>query len=209
MPKIRPAVPLQYSPSQGVNMSKFSRIILIAIFSFIALLTSGCGPNQDIIEEDAIYRYLLNDFSSPTKPIIVIRENTKVHLLQGRTLNSLFTPGKTLTQDVIDDFVAKNEKSYSLRTDMDLGHDYVLLKENDLAEFFNGDQNGWEVFREHYPESFGFFSFSRVAFNKDHTIALVYYSHQFSNEGAFGAYYVLKKESGNWVLKDCPISWKD
>ena len=180
-------------------MSKLSRIILITIFLFIALFSSGCGPNRDIVEEEAIYRYILRDIPE-TKPVVLIRDHTYVRLSQDTTLRNDTPSG--VDEETRENFIAKNEASHSMRTDMNLGNEYVLISKNEMD--VNRDR---DVFSKKYPNSSFTFSFSRVGFNEEYTQALIYYEF-WSPIGEAGGYCVFEKEHEAWVLHKCPSFWK-
>jgi hypothetical protein len=81
---------------------------------------------------------------------------------------------------------------------------YRLVSKDELdAAFRNVPQNsirdGWEGFRDSFPDSSGYLILSGVGFNADKTIAVVYVEHRCGNMGSQAQYYILKKVEGQWI----------
>lgn len=81
---------------------------------------------------------------------------------------------------------------------------YRLVSKDELdAAFRNVPQNaisdGWEGFRDSFPDSSGYLILSGVGFNADKTIAVVYIEHRCGNMCSQAQYYILKKVDGQWV----------
>jgi hypothetical protein len=81
---------------------------------------------------------------------------------------------------------------------------YRLISRGELDASFrhvpqNAIRDGWEGFRNSFPDSSGYLILSGVGFNADKTIALVYVEHRCANMCSQAQYYILKKSHGHWV----------
>ncbi|MFZ5880724.1 MAG: hypothetical protein ACOY0R_15260 [Chloroflexota bacterium] len=190
---------------------KILRTFSIAI-NLLLLVASGCSTGNEITDEEAVYQVFLKN-TPPSKPVYLIDEYTRVDLRHDETLTDTVQSynGKgaltVLSDETINDFIAKNENSWQLSPDMNLGGEYTLLPQSEKDEMFNG-RDCWRIMRERYPDSFGKYAFSRVGFNRDRSQALIYRSFMFDGEGGYGGYCILEKEAGSWIIKDCFKTWK-
>ena len=104
-------------------------------------------------------------------------------------------------------FQVRNDAAYPLKADMDLGLQYVLLSEDDMRQIFNVNQDGWEMFYSHYPDSPGITSVSRVGFNSAMDQALVYIGTSSHWLAGAGYYVMMKKVDGVWMIDQQVMTW--
>jgi hypothetical protein len=109
--------------------------------------------------------------------------------------------------NAIEVFLARNDRSYPLRADMDLGAPYILLSEEEMNEIFGGSQDGWEAFYGRYPDAPGIITLSRVGFNAEMDQALVYIGNQSHWLAGAGYYVLLEKVDGAWVITQQVMAW--
>jgi hypothetical protein len=81
---------------------------------------------------------------------------------------------------------------------------YKMVSKSELDRAFrhlppNAVQDGWEGFRDSFPDSNGYLILSGIGFNSDRTIALVYVEHRCGNMCGASRYYVLEKGAGQWI----------
>ena len=81
---------------------------------------------------------------------------------------------------------------------------YKIVSESELQSAFrqhpsNDIRDGWEGFRESFPDSSGYLILSGVGFNSDRTMALVYIEHRCGNMCGASRYYILQKRDGEWA----------
>jgi hypothetical protein len=63
----------------------------------------------------------------------------------------------------------------------------------------NAIVDGWEGFRQSFPDSGGYVILSAVGFNSEKTIALVYIDYRCGGLCGSSRYYTLEKRDGRWV----------
>ena len=112
----------------------------------------------------------------------------------------------SLTQEMIDDFIDKNEESYPLVDNFDIQKDVLLLEPDEFREIFQ-ESSGWSEFYSRYPDAQGILTFSRVGFNPDMSKAVVYLGGQCDWLYGAGYYVFLVKEDGEWSIQDSVMSW--
>ena len=64
----------------------------------------------------------------------------------------------------------------------------------------------FEQFTRRFPDSYGYLTFSRVAFNRDLTEAFFYTEHVCGMCGK-GEYVFMRKLDGNWVVEHTALTW--
>lgn len=133
---------------------------------------------------------LIEQFNRPGRERFVIREQTLQSVrrrkdpdqsIQSVTLHwRLKLTG--LTQETVDDFVAKEAEPSFLKPKLNLPLPCALLTSSESAEIWNPEdkttlrgqpRDGWKIFHECYPNSGPLISFSRVGFDRAHSQALV------------------------------------
>ena len=111
---------------------------------------------------------------------------------------------KSEFEPIFQSFDEANRVPMLLNSDLDLhrAHRFVTTAELDAA-FAKGGRaqggNGWEGFRQRFPNSTGYVILSVVGFNSDRTKAVVYVEHRCGNLCGEAHFYVLQKRDGLWV----------
>jgi hypothetical protein len=110
--------------------------------------------------------------------------------------------------DLIEDFCAKNKAEGQIWPALGKQLKIRLLSRKEersiFAEGADARRNGWKRFYERFPGSPGIITVSRVGFNRDRTMAMVYVGWQSDYLAGHGQLYVLKKQDGKWI--DAKIS---
>jgi hypothetical protein len=104
--------------------------------------------------------------------------------------------------EILGDYLAKNEDVHDFAVEsFGLEQDLTVFPREDFRALFaaQGPINGWETFYETYPETPGYLSFSRPAFNAAGTQALVHIELLCGPLCGSGAYVMLALEDGAWV----------
>lgn len=104
------------------------------------------------------------------------------------------------TNDMLLDWTEKNREACPLPQRIPLQREYVLLSEQEHAEFFKSG-GGWSSFYRRYPKPDGLLRFSRVAFDSDKDTALVYFYRISYYLSSVGSFLLLKKDGDRWVVK--------
>jgi hypothetical protein len=81
---------------------------------------------------------------------------------------------------------------------------YQIVSTSELDAAFNRPapnaiKDGWEGFRQSFPDSKGYLILSAVGFSPDKTIALVYVDYRCGGLCGSSRYYILEKHDGHWV----------
>jgi hypothetical protein len=143
-----------------------------------------------------------------------VRESTGTDDFIGQTLDQTLQGVAPRMPDALMEtfasFLARNQTSQTLRTDMSLGAPYVLLTDAALGQIFKpgGDpEAGWQAFYSKYPDAHGFITLSRVAFDAAGAQALVYVGSAFDALGGEGTYHLLVRQGDAWVVDQEATTW--
>ncbi len=140
------------------------------------------------IDDELIYLFLANKLSKTIEWQASTIEDAYFNSKTGLSIDSTYL---LLLQNIVKMDHSARFKLKSLPTE----YDYVLKKINvKHAEEFNKLNNG-------------LVSFSRVAFNQEHTLACVTISRVFGPLNAHGAVYFLRKDQNGWYVEDYQILW--
>jgi hypothetical protein len=161
------------------------------------------SPGDLEAEEQAVYSVLLSDVHRAN---IVLSETTSSGLeFSGQTDMPQGLPG--LSSELWESFLARNDKSYPLATDMQIGLEYQLMDADEMSDIFSNFEDGWDEFYSRYPDSPGITSFSKVGFNAARTEALVYMGRQLHYLAGAGNLIRLEKQDGLWKIRDQIMLW--
>jgi hypothetical protein len=175
---------------------------LLACSTVNRFLSQPAGGDLDA-EEQAVYSVLLRDYDRPS---IVLSQTTDSGFdFTGQTKKP--NGMHHLSRELWEDYLARNDRSYPLSTEMAIGREYTLLDAEEMSDIFTNYQDGWEEFYIRYPDSPGITTFSRVGFNQDRTEALVYMGTQFHYLAGAGNLIRLEKKDGEWKIVDRMMLW--
>lgn len=191
---------------------KMSKLFLFIIAIFLAFASSSCIPSRKISNDEELYRDFMAWFNHGRSESVILDEYTSLSSGDETHLTTILHPitneSYELSQEVIDDFIAKNSVPSQLPQNMDLGVEYILLTQSEKEEMLKSQKYLWKAVMERYPDSSGIIlNLSGVGFDKTYTHALISYNFVFAGSGA-GAYCVFEKETNSWVWKDCFSRWK-
>jgi len=182
-------------------------LFLIPASLACSLFTSTPAPSQADLEreEQAVYAVFVRGSKGPA----LILENTSTSTLDedpGQMIDNIKDGLPGISNDTIDSYVERNAQSAQLSPDMQLGVDYVLLSQEELAEI-SRQPNWHEVLTEKYPGSDGYTIFSRVGFNRSLDQAVIYVGKVAGPLMGAGYYYLLEKQDGEWAIKEQIMVW--
>lgn len=106
----------------------------------------------------------------------------------------------------LEDYSAKNKSFYFLSEDL-LSINVRLMNSEELDCFISFEHSVWKKYYEKYPDSIGFFKFSRPGFNIHGDRAIVEYSWNSAFNVAMGYLVILEKSDGTWTIKDRIDIW--
>jgi hypothetical protein len=103
-----------------------------------------------------------------------------------------------LGEETLADFFAKNREQHPVEPDLNPEGRLTCLSDEEFRNIFR-DREGWDRFRQAFPESDGTLRFSRVGLNRDVTQALIYAGQQFDWQVGSGGYWLFSKSDGTWT----------
>jgi hypothetical protein len=189
------------------------------ILPFLCIILAACttkptlvpttSVQQKDIEEQAVYTAVLLKLYNASNYVIMDTTGTSLTGTQetNSTLNHVLLIMHGVATETADSFQTRNDMGYPLRSDMAIGTGYVLLSQKEKSQLFNQNQDGWQLFYEHYPDTPGITALSRVGFNQSLDQALVYVGTQSQWLAGSGYYILLKKVNGIWIVDQQVMTW--
>lgn len=183
------------------------RLVLFISFFACSNLSPAPTPNPADIEkeEQAVYAVFVNENSGPA----LILQNTSTSTVEEDPqllLDNIKGGLPNISNQMIDNYLERNAQPSQLSPDMQLGVEYSLLTQTELAEI-SSQQNWHEILQERYPGVQGYYIFSRVGFNNSLNQAVVYVGRVAGPLMGSGSYYLLEKQNGVWVIKEETMVW--
>ncbi len=114
-----------------------------------------------------------------------------------RVLSYLRENLEGLGEETLADFLIKNREQHPVEPDLNPGRRLVCVNDEEFQQIFR-DGEGWERFRQTFPESDGTLRFSRVGLNRVVTQAMVYAGQQFDWHLGSGGFWLFSKSNGVW-----------
>jgi hypothetical protein len=191
--------------------TNFSRKLLIFSPVLLAIACSTLVPKPtppaaDIEkEEQAVYSF----FVGADKGTVLILQETTTSISEmtpQELRQSIKSDFKSVSNETIDSFVARNAQPSQLSQGMNLGVDYTLLSTDELAKI-SSQPNWGELLAKKYPNSHGYNIFSRVGFNNSLDQAVIYVGKVAGPMMGSGSYYLMEKKNGEWILIDQVNVW--
>jgi hypothetical protein len=192
-------------------------LMTMLTFNICTSQTNQLPTSEDKITIDVenieykIFNILLTrKFLHGNVQLIVVRDSTRVDHV-GDLKNELEQSRRKLTgltQEVIDDFISKNQRRSNLKPQLDLDLRSILISDQELDEIFdNQDRDGWQLFYNRYPNSAGIITLSRVGLNRDKNLALVYLGNQYDRLAGEGFFILLSNNNGAWMVEKILSVW--
>jgi hypothetical protein len=169
-----------------------------AVYS--AVLSGLAKPETGKERRDTKNQFYLSDKTttsfggSETRP-----ENAKWSLHSGSTDK----PSKATA----DSFNSKADSSCRLKRSLELNFQHVLIPGDEIRGFFENGSTGWSKFYEKYGKASGYWELSRAGFNDENSEAVVYVSHHCGGRCGTGDFVLLRKEAGQWAVKNRVLLW--
>jgi hypothetical protein len=172
-------------------------------------------------EEYAIYAAALGDMFPGDKVSSDSQSKAKLLVIDDQTISNNFaaTVGEdgwkrvkqefssVISQETIDDYVAKNAKSHQLTKSFDLKLKYTLVPKEKIDQIFKNGPGGWGEFYRQFPDSVGLIALSRAGLNSGGNQAFVYISHGCGGLCGSGHYMLLVKNGQRWVVQKKFMAW--
>jgi hypothetical protein len=112
-----------------------------------------------------------------------------------------------VSQEMLNDFAAKNKETYQLKDNFKVELKRTLIKKGEIEQMFKDSENGWKKFYQSFPNSGGFVGFSRVSFDDGNKQALVYMEHNCRDLCASGHFLLLRKSEEGWIVVKKFMPW--
>lgn len=111
-----------------------------------------------------------------------------------------------LDEETLEDFIVKNREQHPVEPDLNPGGRLICVDDEEFGRIFR-DADGWDRFRQTFPESDGTLRFSRIGFNRGVTQAVLYAGQQFDWSIGSGGYWLLAKSDGEWLKAGRAGTW--
>jgi hypothetical protein len=116
--------------------------------------------------------------------------------------------GQDLEIGVLSDYLEHNKDRGPLSKSIPTGLPQSWLSDAEREALFDiKGRDGWESFYARYPDAGGIMAFSRVGFNEKRDRALLYSTISCGSLCGTGHYFLLKRDSGKWVLLKDYMAW--
>ena len=178
----------------------------------IIIIFAGNSDEQMLSDSEAeeyqVYSALIEE--QFFEKVIVIRDHTFCEIFPetnlDETLQALQEHMPAIEQEVLEDFLTKNEQEYPLGRSFKTNSIIIFISDEKIEEIFQGTFY-WLEFYIRYPLSQGIMGLSRVGFNSEMNQALVYMENASGSLSGEGLYILLVKENGVWIIQDRRLVW--
>jgi hypothetical protein len=171
-------------------------------------------------EEYAVYAAAIGDMFAGDIVTFDTQSKVKILVIEDKTVSGAkadigeeneeerlkqvgFSP--ILSQETIDDYVAKNAKSHQLTKSLDIKLKYTLIQKEKIEQTFDGSPSS-EFYRQ-FPDSGGYIALSRAGLNTSGDQALVYMHHICGGLCGSGHYLLLVKKNREWEVQKHFRAW--
>ncbi len=163
-------------------------------------------PNGTIADEREVLTVCLGELYLGGRQ--VVRSSTRAGLAADpeRTLSYLRENLEGLAEETLADFLAKNREQHPVEPDLNPGGRLICVDDEEFHHIFK-DREGWEHFRQTFPESDGTLRFSRVGLDREVTQAMLYAGQQFDWNTGSGGFWLFSKSDGVWADSGRLGSW--
>jgi hypothetical protein len=100
---------------------------------------------------------------------------------------------------LVDELLMNNKQVYTFNRRFSLRRPYSLLRSSEFRSFFNHAEPGLDRFYKQYPAADGFKVLSRIGFNSQKTLALVYVESHYTPIDDFTTFLLLRKSDKRWI----------
>jgi len=156
--------------------------------------------NGTIVDEQEVLAVCLGQLYLGSGQVVRSSTRSGYNPLTGeeRALSYLRDNFEGLDEETLADFFAKNREQHPVEPDLNPEGRLTCLSDEGFRNIFR-DREGWERFRQAFPESDGTLRFSRVGLNRDVTQAMLYAGQQFDWSVGSGGFWLFSKSGGAWT----------
>jgi hypothetical protein len=185
---------------------------------FFVVETAVPGELETVrdVDEYAVWNAVLTKYASGNVKALVLRDRTATQNLTIVRLPDF----EGAASEAVSNLKAKNQAQYIVENKFSVNVACTLFPretENGLFQYpadnrldrpaLKRIQDGWSRFHQDHPGAQGLISISRVGFNSDKTVAVVYIGIQASVMRANGTCFLLAKKNGSWVIEHQDVIW--
>ncbi|HEV2663515.1 MAG TPA: hypothetical protein VG324_01305, partial [Blastocatellia bacterium] len=167
-------------------------ISVLLLAGVVQVQSQQAGDQSNIpAEEYAIYAAVIGDMFVGGKDSLDPQSRVKMLVIEDRTVSNTFAAiagederkrlkqgfSSIISQEAIDDYVAKNVKSHQLTKSFDLKLKYTLIPKEKIDQIFKDGPGGWGEFYLQFPDSVGLITLSRAGLDSSGNQAVVYIAH--------------------------------
>jgi len=197
------------------------RLLALALSAPVALWAQqvATAPTTLSVTQDpdeyAVRNFVLSTYATENVKELVIRDRTA--LLKSEIKHM---PNFKRATAAVADLEAKSQAEYPVENKFRLTVPCTLLSkeaEDDLfhyptdnrvdAEAIKKIQDGWHQFHQDHPGAQGLITISRVGFNSDKSLAVVYVGIHASMMMANGKCFLVVKKNGSWTIESEEMIW--
>ena len=202
-------------PERSYNVTMLKKLLLLSLTLVIVACTAKPTAiptpraDQTDVEQQAVYAFLLPKMYKNKGYVIMTTSATSATGVENtsQSLDYVLQNMHDVAPETAESFRARNDTTYPIRPDMNLGFPYTLLSQAERNRIFGQNQSGWEIFYNRYPQAPGITMLSRVGFNTTFDQALVYIGTQSNWLAGSGQYILLKKAGGAWSIDQQVMVW--
>jgi hypothetical protein len=197
-------------------MKDFSLPLSLIAVTILALLLSAWGVARQSIKAapyenpDAygVYSAVLSMGGqwNDSKSLVILKELPPKEWPIGSPRDALHGDNEFLGafESVFRAFDHTNKESLFLENRFAIHKPYQLVGSSELQAAFHSTVpsvrlDGWEGFRQNFPNSTGYLILSAVGFNPKKTIAVVFVDYRCGGLCGSARYYELQKRDGDWI----------
>jgi len=194
--------------------------LLIATFCSVALAkdaesaTNHCELTQ---EDYAVFAGLIKGLGRPEDPeeawqgkemLILDTTSTQQPEKEDKGLRSYSNSEPSRSVEAFREYLKKGHDSCVVKAQFGDSQSYKIIAWKEIQDLFaKSDGKGWEEFYKKYPNSAGYWAFSRPGINPAHDTAWLYVFHACGGLCGTGHLYLLSKEDGQWTVKCRLMLW--
>jgi len=191
-------------------------VLLGALFCFVARqthaesATNHCALTQ---EDYDVFAGLIQGLGKPEHPEETWQGKERLILDTTATeepekLESYSNSQPSRSVEAFRDYLKKGHDSCGVKAQFGDSRSYRIIAGKEIQDLFSKSVGkGWEEFYKKYPNSSGYWQFSRPGFNPAHDTAWFYVVHACGGLCGTGHLYLLSKENGQWTVKYRLMLW--
>jgi hypothetical protein len=207
----------------GEKMKFFMTALISALLlaGVVQVQSQQAGDQSNIpAEEYTIYAAVIGDMVTGDMGSSDSQSKVKLLVIEDRTVSNDFAAvtGRderkrlkqefsSISQETVDDYVAKNAKSHQLTKSFDLKLKYTLILKEKIEQIFKSGLDGWGEFYMQFPDSGGLIALSRAGLDSSGNQAIVYMAHSCGGLCGSGHYMLLVKNGQRWIVQKKFMAW--